>query len=156
VTANYTTPFAGFDALFIAEDFPSIGFLSNTALINYVNGGGGVYLAGGVGNVTSVEAAGWSAFLGTYGLAFESSAYNGLTSVTITSGHPIFAGITGLGSGNGQSIIDLGTNPNAQVVQFASGQGVYAVVAVPEPTGLALLSIGGVCFIGYCCRRRVR
>src|SRR5262249_28308718 len=46
---DYTTPFATFDAIFVAEDYPELGFLDNQALISYVNGGGGVYLAGGVG-----------------------------------------------------------------------------------------------------------
>ena len=91
-----------------------------------------MYLAGGVGPSAANEAAGWSSFLGHYGLAFASS-YNGLNSVAITSVHPIFSGITTLGSGNGQSILSLGTNPNAEVVQFSGAQGVYAVVSVPAP-----------------------
>jgi hypothetical protein len=148
VTPNYTTPFTSFDALFIAQDFPTVGFLNNTDLINYVNGGGGLYLAGGVGPSPAVEAAGWSTFLNNYGLAFESTTYNGINNVAITSAHPIFAGITALGSGNGQSISDLGTNPNAQIVQFAGTQGVYAVVTlpgqvpIPEPTTALLFGAG--------------
>jgi hypothetical protein len=142
VTSNYTTPFSTYDALFVAQDFPSVGFLNNAALINYVNGGGGVYLAGGVGPSPANEAAGWSSFLNHFGLAFVSSAYNGLGSVTINSPHPIFAGISKLGSGNGQSILDLGTNPNAHIVQFAGAQGVYAVVNVPEPATYVLLGGG--------------
>jgi hypothetical protein len=133
VTPDYATPFGGYDAIFVAQDFPVLGFLDNAALTNYVNGGGSVYLAGGVGGVAAAEAAGWSAFLNTYGLAFAST-YNGINSVAITSAHPIFAGVTTLGSGNGQSIINLGTNLNAQIVQFSGGQGVYAVVNVaPDP-----------------------
>ena len=147
VTSNYTTPFTSFDAIFVAQDFPTVSFLNNTTLINYVNGGGDVYLAGGVGPSAVGEAAGWSTFLNNYGLAFEPT-YNGINNVAITSVHPIFAGITALGSGNGQSIIDLGTNPNAQIVQFAGTQGVYAVVTVPgpvpipEPTTALLFSAG--------------
>lgn len=149
VTPNYTTPFTSFDALFVAQDFPTVGFLNNTDLINYVNGGGGVYLAGGVDFLPDGEAAGWSTFLNNYGLAFESTTYNGINSVAITSdSHPIFAGITALGSGNGQSIIDLSTNPNAQIVSFSGMQGVYAVVTVPgqvpvpEPTAALLFGVG--------------
>jgi hypothetical protein len=142
VTSNYTTPFSTYDALFVAQDYPSVGFLNNAALVTYVNGGGGVYLAGGVGMSPAAEAAGWSSFLNHYGLAFVSSSYNGLSSVTINSSHPIFAGISKLGSGNGQSILDLGTNPNAYIVQFAGTQGVYAVVNVPEPATYVLLGGG--------------
>jgi hypothetical protein len=153
VTADYTTPFAGFDAIFVAEDFPTVGFLNNASLTNYANGGGGVYLAGGAGPSASAEAAGWSLFLNHYGLAFESSGYNGLASVPVTSTHPIFAGITALESGSGQSIIDLGSNPNAHIVQFASNQGVYAVVDVPEPATLTLIGIGAL-LLAYRFRRR--
>ena len=156
VTSNYTTPFARYDAVFVAEDYPTVGFLDNTALINYVAGGGGVYLAGGVGGGSaSTEAGGWKTFLSHYGLAFVSTGYNGLTSVKITSTDPIFSGVTTLGAGNGQSILDLGTNPNARIVQFSGNQGVYAVVSVPEPETVALMSIGLVS-IGLVMRRSRR
>jgi hypothetical protein len=128
VTADYTTPYTSYDAIFVAENYPEIGFLDNDALTAYANGGGSVYLAGGVGPVASTEAAGWSTFLGNFGLAFASD-YNGIyTPVPITSSHPIFAGVTSLRAGNGQFIIDLGTNPNAQIVQRVGDNGVYAVV----------------------------
>ena len=160
VTPNYSTPFSGFDAIFVAQDFPVLGFLNNTTLIDYVNNSGGVYLAGGVGPSAANESAGWSTFLNSFGLDFVSSAYNGLNNVAITSGHPIFAGVSSLNSGNGQSILDLGTNPNATIVQFAGNQGVYAVVnaprpmVTPEPTTAALLALGllGACYA----RRRAR
>ncbi len=154
VTSNYATPFSAFDALFVAQDFPTVGFLNNTSLISYVDGGGSVYLAGGVGPSAAGEAAGWSAFLNHYGLAFVSAGYNGINNVAITSSHPIFFGITALGSGNGQSILDLGTNFNAQIVQFAGTQGVYAVVSVPEPTTAILFSAGLLALAGVG-RRRV-
>jgi len=147
VTADYATPIAGFDAVFVAQDYPTVGFLDNTDLINFVNSGGSVYLAGGVGPSAVGEAAGWSTFLSTYGLAFATT-YNGINSVAISSAHPIFAGVTALNSGNGQSIVNLGTNPNAQIVQTASGQGMYAVVnvpevvSVPEPASSLLLGVG--------------
>jgi hypothetical protein len=144
VTTNYSMSLNGFDAIFVAEQFPSITFLNNNAMINYVNSGGGVYLVGGVGNSAPVEAAGWSTFMNHFGLAFATT-YNGLTNVPITSSNPIFTGVTSLNCGNGQSITNLGTNPNAQIVQFDGNQGVYAVVttsAVPEPASIILLASG--------------
>ena len=118
VTPDYTTSFSDFDAIFVARDFPSGNFLNHTDLINFVDSGGGVYLAGGVGvggaSSTPAEAAGWNTFLNNYGLDFELSDWNYFFNVPITSSHPIFAGITSLNSGIGQSIINLGTNPNAE------------------------------------------
>jgi hypothetical protein len=151
VTTNYAMSFSGFNAIFVAEQYPAINFLNNNAMINYVNSGGGVYLAGGVGPDPGVESAGWSTFLNHFGLAFATQ-YNGLTNVPITSSNPIFAGVTSLNCGDGQSIIDLGTNPNAQIVQFDGNQGVYATVsvnsAVPEPCSFVLLILGaGVSFV---------
>jgi len=154
VTQNYATPFAGHDAIFVAQDYPSVGFLNNTSLINYVQGGGGVYLAGGVGPSAASEAAGWSTFLSHYGLAFAST-YNGINNVSITSVHPIFTGITALRCGNGQSIIDLGTNPYAELVQMQAGQGMYAVVAEPVPVPAAVvLGAIGLSVAGWRLRRR--
>src|SRR4051812_18210716 len=147
VTTNYAMPFTGFDAIFTEQKFPTVAFLDNNSLINYVNSGGGVYIVGGVGPNAAVEAAGWATFLNNFGLGLVNS-YNGFTNIPITSGNPIFAGVTSLNVGNGQSIIDLGTNPNAQIVQTFQGQNVFAVVtgaqvpSVPEPTSLSLLLTG--------------
>ena len=149
VTSDYNTTFASSDAVFVAQDFPAVGFLDNTSLINYVNGGGGVYLAGGVGPSASTEAAGWSTFLNNFGLAFSSSGYNGINNIAITSGHSIFTGIASLGSGNGQSIIDPGTNPNAEIIQFADDQGIYAVASpVPLPPTLLLFGSSLIGLLG--------
>ncbi len=158
VTPDYSTSFSGFDAVFVAQDYPVAGFLDNPDLINFVDAGGGVYLTGGVANAGSApsEAAGWDVFLNNYGLAFDPSRYNGINNVAITSTHPIFDGVTSLRSANGQSILDLGTNPNTSIVQFAGDQGVYAVFdssivgdpppTVPEPSIsiLGLLAFAGM------------
>ncbi|MEM8637994.1 MAG: hypothetical protein AAGG51_04125 [Cyanobacteria bacterium P01_G01_bin.54] len=144
LTSDYQTPFSGFDAIFVAQDFPTVDFLDNTDLIDFVDSGGGVYLAGGVGgDGPSAEAAGWNTFLGNYGLAFAPN-YNSINNVVITNTHPIFAGVNSLRSGNGQSIINLGTHPNSEIVQFSGSQGVYAVVdtpseSIPEPSSIVSL-----------------
>ena len=144
VTSDYTTPFQAFDVVFTALNYPELSALNNTDLIAYVSASGGVYLAGGVGDLFPSDAPGesasWDTFLANYGLSFAGE-YNPLFNVSITSAHPIFAGVGNLGSGNGQSIIDLGTDPNADIVQFVGVEGVYAVV-VPEPGTALLLSLG--------------
>lgn len=129
VTSDYSTSFANFDAIFVAQGYPNVRFLNNSDLINYVDAGGGVYLTGGVDLQADREAAGWNPFLNNYGLAFE-SFHNSFDNVTITSTHPIFANVTSLNCYVGQRIIDLGTNPYAQIVQTEASQGVYAVVTL--------------------------
>ena len=141
VTSDYSTPFSSADAIFVSMDYPEEGFLDNQELINFVNSGHGVYLAGGVGLDPTTEATGWNTFLNNFGLQFESS-YNGLNIVSITSSHPIFSGVTSLRSGIGQSIISLETNLDAEIVQFAGEEGVYAVVEVAPHTCTLELALG--------------
>ena len=51
---------------------------NNAVLIDYVNAGGNVYLAGGTGaGGAAAEAAQWNTFLNYFGLGFEPS-YNGI------------------------------------------------------------------------------
>ncbi len=132
-------------------------------MIDYVNNGGGVYLAGGAGShlipsAPATEAAGWSSFLNHYGLAFESN-FNNIFNVPITSTDPIFNGITSIKSGNGQSIIDLGTNPSAKILQKLGDENIYARIdverqnVVPEPGTLFLLGSG---LIGFIATKRKR
>jgi hypothetical protein len=106
VTTDYTMSFSGFDAIFTEEKFPAIAFLNNNSLINYVNGGGGVYVVGGVGDVAPTEAAGWATFLNAFGLGLE-PVYNGFTNIPITSSNALFADVPSLAVGNGQSILAL-------------------------------------------------
>jgi hypothetical protein len=152
VTTNYATSLSGFDAVFVAEQFPGVAFVNNNALINFANNGGGVYLIGGVGPNPVVEAAGWSTFLNNYGLALAST-YNGFSNFPITSSDAIFNGVTSLNVGNGQSIINLSTNVNAEIVQTFAGQDVVAVVhvpvaaPVPEPATFGLVFVGSVAAI---------
>jgi choice-of-anchor C domain-containing protein len=129
VTQNYSwtaTQLQAFDVVFLAQKDTSL-FIDNGLLINYLNNGGSIYLAGGVGPSPSDEAAGWATFLNHFGLAFERGSYNGFFSTPITVLHPIFDGITSLNCGNGQSITSLGVNQLANIIQFHNGQGVYAV-----------------------------
>jgi RHS repeat-associated protein len=119
-----------YNAVFVGITWPTVASINTTVLTQYVNSGGNVYIYGGVDGNPAIEAPFLNPFLQAFGLAFDTAAYNGLASVNITSTHPIFTGITGktLGCGNGQDIHDLGTNPNASIIQFQGQHGVYAVV----------------------------
>ena len=140
LTSDYQTPFNSFDAIFVSLDFPAIEFLDNQALIDFANSGGGIYLTGGAGfpESANAEANGWATFLNHFGLGFDSS-YNGLTNVVIDSSHPLFDGVSELGCNLGSPIVEVGNDPRSQIVQFAGGQGVYAVVTIPEPASNVLL-----------------
>lgn len=151
ISALSLTDVHNFDALFVGITYPSPSSINPTVLTQYVNGGGHVYMYSGVGTSAVVEASFLNPFLNNFGLSYDTSGYNAISGVNITSSHPIFDGITGnvLGSGNGQSIIDLGTNPNAEIVQFTGNQGVYAVVAdEPEPVPEPLTILGSATALG--------
>lgn len=123
-----------YDAVFVGITWPKpYTTIAPDVLTSYVERGGNVYIYGGVDSYAWDEAPLLNPFLSAFGLAFAANDYNGLMNVTVTSTHPIFNGVAQLGCGNGQSVINLGTNPNAQVVQFVENQGVYAVVEAAAP-----------------------
>ncbi|MEM9412630.1 MAG: hypothetical protein AAGA30_16070, partial [Planctomycetota bacterium] len=49
IESDYSIDLDNFDGLFVSKDFPISEFVDNDALIEFVQTGGGVYLAGGVG-----------------------------------------------------------------------------------------------------------
>jgi hypothetical protein len=87
-TVNPSLPFdlptlQGFNGVFLAGKVNG-GVPDNTVLIEYVEHGGNVYLAGGTGmpggfRDASEEAAAWNPLLNHFGLAFEGSTYNGVS-----------------------------------------------------------------------------
>jgi hypothetical protein len=143
-----------YDAVFLAGNA-----FDNNVLIQYVNGGGNVFLEGGTGIVgAAAEAAQWNTFLNAFGLEFGSS-YNGVGGdIAISSLHPIFAGVDHLYQNNGNDTLDINaSDPRAQVLVTSGGHGLYAVyesVSVPEPGTLLLL--GGALLGLYGVRRKVR
>ena len=153
-----------YDAIFLAGNAAN-----NDVLIDYVNAGGNVYLAGGTGAGGAVnEAAQWNTFLNTFGLGFG-SPYNGVSgNMPINSLHPIFAGVDYLYESNGSDTLDIdSSDPRSAVVVSSNGHGLYAVydsgpdpdpAAVPEPSTFLLLGAGlvGVGLIVGISRRKLR
>lgn len=145
---------SAYDGIFLAGDAAD-----NSVLIDYVNAGGNVYLAGGTGWGGSVaEAARWNTFLNNFGLGFGTS-YNGVGgNVEINSTHAIFDGVDHLYQNNGSDTLDIAaSSPYSEILVSLSGHGLYAVyddtVDVPEPTTLALLGFG---LLGFGFARRTK
>jgi len=118
-----------FDAVFLARN-P----VNNNTLIDYVNGGGNVYLAGGAGWLNEAEA--WNPFLNAFGLAFAPDYNSIVGNITINSSHPIFMNVSSLYQGGGSDILDItASDSRSQVLVTFDGHGLYAVYdsSSPEP-----------------------
>ncbi len=150
VTYDSATPLtsgflSGFDAVFLAGDYPTLS--ETAALAAYVNAGGGIYIAAGTGvGGAAVEAAAWNALLNGFGLSLG-PVYNGVCCVIPASyAHPIFAGVTQLFYNNGNTVSDLLPADPAQQV-FGSGLiGIYerSTTATPAPAAIALFGLGAL------------
>lgn len=135
---------SSYDGIFLAGDAAD-----NSVLIDYVNAGGNVYLAGGTGWGGSVaEANRWNTFLNNFGLGFGAS-YNGVGgNIAINSPHEIFNGVDHLYQNNGNDALDLAiSSPYSELLVSYNGHGLYAIyddtgAAVPEPTSLWLFGLG--------------
>jgi len=133
-----------YDGVYLAGDAAD-----NTVLIDYVNAGGNVYLAGGTGwGGALAEANRWNDFLNYFGMGFGTS-YNGVVgNIAINSTHEIFQGVDHLYQNNGNDTLDIDiSNPNSQVLLSYNGHGLYAVyddvaTSIPEPAALLLLCAG--------------
>jgi hypothetical protein len=135
---------ASYDAVFLAG--PAVP--NNQVLIDYVEGGGDVYVAGGTGGFgggqagAQSEAAAWNTFLNHFNLDYEGtfpqdpwgSYYNGIGcyALTVTSAHPIFNDVNSLYHCNGNSVSELNAaDPNTDVLEWAVHGGVnHGLIAV--------------------------
>ncbi len=116
-----------YDGVFLAAStFPT------QVLIDYVEGGGNVYVAAGTGAwlIPEWEADAWNPFLQHFGLQFHNEWNTGAgTHMPVTEWHPIFAGVDHLWHDVGQGIFDLQpANPANRVfvpVPGAPTQGLY-------------------------------
>lgn len=141
--ASNIANWADYEAVFIAGN-P----VDQTALTNYVNNGGNVYVAGGTGwGGAATEAAQWNTFLNSFGLGFG-NYYNGVCcTMAPPATHEIFNGVSSVYFNNGNNAIDLVVGGNAQVVWSQGNNGLIAVydgnpAAVPEPGTVALMGLG--------------
>lgn len=143
-----------YDGIFLADN-PA----DTSVLIDYVSGGGNVYLAAGTSGGI-LEANKWNPFLTYFGLQIEFSL-NGLIQVNapISSDHPIFNNVSELYQYNGSEISLTGTNDFSRIIGTYGGDALYAVYephvfdqakssSVPIPTTIWLLGSGLIGFLG--------
>jgi hypothetical protein len=144
---SVSTPFtastlSAYKAVFLGGNLLSSAEI--TALTQYENSGGGVYIAAGTGSIpgSSVgEAALWNSFLNSYGLSLSSS-YNGIDAVlSVVSSSPIFNGVPNLDYNNGNSIISA--TGSSKVIWTDNGEGLiatYTPSSVPDESSTVLLA----------------
>ncbi len=122
-------------------------------LIDYVNGGGNVFIMGGCGSTGGyggdpvLEAAAWNPFLNAFGLAF-STVYDAGSGTfdPVDADHAIFAGVDALYQSVGQGIIDtnLGDTAGRTYLNFdvtpSETRGRYAVYEIPAPATLPVFA----------------
>lgn len=132
-----------YDAVYLGIIHGSWDVVDPAVLIDYVHGGGGVHVFGGV--YSGQDAYRLNPFVTAFGLEYgDNNALFGQT--VIDSNHPVFQGISALGEGNGNWITDLEPlNPANRILVSENGGGLYAVyeTTVPEPGSLVLMLLAG-------------
>ena len=170
-TVSSTVPFTAatlgnYDAVFLAGTVNNV-YPNQQTIIDYVQGGGNVYIGAGTGNGGPVaEAAAWNQVLATAGLEFE-GAYNFQAGNIVPIGpHPLLAGVSSLYFNHGNSVVDLApTDDNGEILFETNGHGMLALGSfgelpppsefspVPEPGTFAMMGLG---LIGVGFARRYR
>jgi len=136
-----------YDGIFITA-FPHAA--DTSVMIDYVNNGGSIYLAGGTGSLGATgEAAVWNPFLNAFGLTFDGAAdYNMVSGIfPVEAGFFLTKGVDDLFYSNGLTVKKTGTlqYPYTQIFGYANGFGALAIYdseGIPEAGGLALLGAG--------------
>jgi YD repeat-containing protein len=120
---------AAYDAIFLAGD-PA----DNQVLIDYVRGGGNVYLAGGTSQPGAAqEAAQWNTFLEAFGFVFQ-PVYGVTGLFPVTSSHPLLRFVDGLYYAGGNPVTELvPSNPVTTVLESHLGEGLLAVFEPSHP-----------------------
>lgn len=131
-----------YDAVFLCANQ-----VDNQVLIDYVNGGGSVYISAGTnwgGQNSDVEASWYNPFLNTFGLAYG-YPYNSIGgTLLVESSHPIFEGITALYYSYGNPVIVLDpNNPRTSVVSRYQGQNLFALYSRSAMAGTVMLHGAG-------------
>ncbi len=131
-----------YDGVFLAGPPP----LDNQKLIDYVERGGNIYLAGGTADFfggAAAEAAAWNTFLHHFNLDYAGEYDPICYAVPVTSSHPIFTGVTSLFYCNGNSVSKTDpTDQNADVLESAVHEGdTYGLIAVYDVAVLVAIDI---------------
>ncbi len=123
----------GYDAIFLAGSGHA---KDDTVLADYVNGGGGVYVAAGTGiGGAPAEAAVWNGFLSGFGLGFG-PAYNDVHGTLAPgSDHLLFVGVEQLYFRNGNSVLADAAVAGAGIrMSNLVGTGLIAVYDSGDPS----------------------
>lgn len=127
------TTLQAYDAVYLAG-LPGSGSTNAATLIAYVAGGGNVYLAGGTAEMpgAAAEAAAWAPFLNAFGLGFG-SPYNGASTSSIVSNHPVFSGVPSLYFYDGNDVlITGGGDPRVETAGSPSNGNLFGFFNGPD------------------------
>jgi len=141
-----------YDAVFFSVEFGT-DLIPDVALLHdFMNSGGGAYVAGGVGPNALAEAQSLNQFLAPYGVMFrETNGYNRSLGFNVTEEGGIFEGLAGefIRASNGSAIVSMGLEDADAQVFFDDRDGfaqvsLVSIPAVPAPGAAALLGLGAL------------
>jgi hypothetical protein len=111
--------------------FMMSAYVSRTAMTQYVQGGGKVYLAVGYGNLA--EEYSWNTFINTFGLQiYFRTEYSSINPSVKSIPNPLFANIQTLLFWGYTPVGVTGTNANSSLILSQSGDGLIAEYNAPD------------------------